>query len=146
VIVGIVGSEAGKFTAITERQARHWIRQLCERADKVVSGRSPLGGIDWWAIEEAKRQNKEWEEFPAKTSRWGGPDGFQARNMAIARASDLVACIVVRELPERYTGRRFDGCYHCHTPAGHHVKSGGCWTMHQAERLGKEGRLLVVCS
>lgn len=148
MIVGIVGAEAKKFTPSGERQARHWIRQLCERADLVVSGHSPLGGIDWWAIEEAKALGVPTHEYPAVVHNWtsiAGVDGFKARNLKIARRSDLVVSIVVQQLPEGYNGMEVaNGCYHCHTPPEHHIKSGGCWTMHQAKRLGKEGQLLVV--
>lgn len=147
-VIGIVGCEARKFTPHTEAQARHWIRQLCARADQIVSGRSPLGGIDWWAIEEARALGTAWDEFPATTNTWAGPDGFMARNLAIARASDLVVCISVLELPADYRGRRFaQGCYHCarHGVDPHgHVKSGGCWTRWEAEALGKRGELLVA--
>jgi hypothetical protein len=57
-------------------------------------------------------------------------------------ASTKVVCITVRELPLGYKGMRFDWCYHCRT--GAHVKSGGCWTMKQAAKLGKLTELIVI--
>lgn len=144
MIIGIVGAEQAKFTPHGEAQARRWIRQLCGRAARVVSGHSPLGGIDWWAIEEAKALGVDWHEYPAKNPRWE-PDGYKARNLQIADASDLVVCITVARLPDDYRGMRFPrGCYHCGAPPEHHIKSGGCWTMRRAAEMGKQGQLLVV--
>ena len=143
--LGIVGSEARKFTPETEAIARTQIDALILNygADLVISGHSPLGGIDWWAVEEARKLGVEVLEFPAATSDW--EHGFKPRNLQIAGESDIVACVVVKELPPSYRGRRFpQGCYHCHTPPGDHVKSGGCWTMKQANRLGKPTELVVV--
>lgn len=147
VTIGIVGSEAKKFTPATEQAARAEIRRLIKDASLVVSGHSPLGGIDWWAIEEAKAMGIPTLEYPAGVHTWesaGGVDGFKARNLKIAAASDLVACIVVKTLPPTYRGRRFDVCYHHDPPATDHVKSGGCWTMRQAARAGKQTELVVV--
>lgn len=104
-----------------------------------------MGGVDWWAIEEAKRAGVDWREHPPKTMRWSGPDGYQARNLKIAEDSDLVVCISVAELPPHYTGMRFpQGCYHCKTSPEHHIKSGGCYTMWYARRIGKQVQLLVA--
>jgi len=134
--IGIVGHEAAKFTAATETDARRIIRELLAPAGAVcVSGACPLGGVDVWAEEEAKALGRETLIFPPKTNRWA--DGFKPRNLQIAEASDVVHVIVVATLPESYTGRRFVLCYHCGTRD--HVKSGGCWTAKQAQRLGKEG-------
>ena len=146
--VGIVGSEAKKFTPETEAEARREIRRLIEGADLVISGHSPLGGIDWWAIEEAKRAGIPTQEYPAGVHTWEsvkGVDGFKARNLKIARNSDKVACIVVKTLPPSYKGMEFpNGCYH-HTPPAHdHIKSGGCWTMKQAAIAGKTTELVIV--
>lgn len=150
MILGIVGAEAAKFTPYTEEAARRIIRSLIKQteASQVVSGHSPLGGIDWWAIEEAKALGVDWHEYPAGVHQWGsvkGVDGFMARNLKIARASDLVVSIVVQRLPDSYRGMEFpSGCYHCKTPPDDHVKSGGCWTVKQAKRLGKRGGVLVI--
>ena len=138
--IGIVGSEASKFTPDAEQRARIVIRHCLRPGDVVVSGGCHLGGIDKWAIEEAQALGLEWvEHLPAKRQ-W--EDGYRERNLAIANDSDRVVCITVRRLPDNYTGMRFSKCYHCNTDQ--HVKSGGCWTVKQALRLGKAGDVFVV--
>lgn len=145
--LGIVGSEAAKFTQITERSARLAIRKMIEHWEValVISGHSPLGGVDWWAIEEAEALGVPTKEYEPKVHAWSAGGGYRDRNLQIARRSDLVACITVAELPPSYRGMRFpQGCYHCHTPPQDHVKSGGCWTMWQAREAGKRGLLVIV--
>lgn len=142
VVLGIVGHEAAKFTAETEQAARnsiHWAIEYFE-ATKVVSGRCHLGGIDIWAIEEARALGLEVEEFPPKNLRWF--DGYRERNIAIAENSDAVVCIVVKQYPQGYKGMRFDYCYHCGTNV--HVKSGGCWTVKHARRLHRQTRVIEI--
>lgn len=138
--IGIVGSEAAKFTAKTERIARKHIRSLIADADLVVSGKCHLGGIDIWAIEEAIALGKATHEYPALTRQWS--TGYKPRNMKIAEGSDVVYCITVLRLPEGYDGMTFPLCYHCGTDA--HVKSGGCWTVKQARKMGKHGAILCI--
>lgn len=141
--LGIVGAEARKFTLQTRDRARAEIRRLIVeyKADVVVSGASPLGGIDKWAVAEARKLGIDVQEYPPATNRWH--DGYKLRNLQIAEGSDVVVCIAVKDLPPSYTGRRFEGgCYHCHT--ADHVKSGGCWTAKQANRLGKPTELVIV--
>lgn len=141
--VGIVGSEGAKFTPETEAEARSEIRRLIKPATLVVSGRCHLGGIDIWAVEEAEKLGIPTREYPPATLKWEG--GYKQRNLEIAKNSDMVACITVKELPANYSGMRFPGgCYHCKTPPAHHIKSGGCWTMKQAGLLGRQTELVVV--
>lgn len=123
--VGIVGHEAAKFTRVNEALARMIIRVLiAEPGTVVVSGGCHLGGVDAWAEEEALAMERGTLIFrPARLS-WEG--GYKERNLLIAKHSEIVHCLVVRTLPESYTGMRFPYCYHCRTDA--HVKSGGCWT------------------
>jgi hypothetical protein len=144
VKLGIVGSEEAKFTPHTRDRACAIIHALLRNldVDLVVSGHSPLGGIDIWAIEVAEALGIETLEFPPKTHRWA--DGYKPRNLQIAEHSDMVVCITVKTLPASYTGMQFHGCYHCQTPPEDHVKSGGCWTMKQAARAGKAARLIVI--
>lgn len=142
-IVGIVGSEAAKFTPETEAKAREEIRRLIANADVVCSGECHLGGIDIWTREEAVAAGKPFLPYPPARHTWEG--GYKQRNIKIADTSTFVACITVKELPSTYRGMRFpSGCYHCHTPADHHVKSGGCWTMKRARDAGKETELVVI--
>lgn len=138
---GIVGAEAAKFTKETEQQARELIRMLLKGGvTKVVSGACELGGIDVWAIEEARALGIETEEFPPLNREWN--TGFKPRNLQIVAASNIVTCIAVRELPATYHGRRFPLCYHCGT--NEHIKSGGCWTVKEARKAGKPGAIVIV--
>ena len=145
MILGIVGSEAAKFTPVTEAAARALIRKLCEplshfEGDMVVSGACHLGGIDVWAADEANALGLDVREFPPASQSW---PHYRARNIQIADASDIIHVITVRELPPDYTGMRFASCYHCKTAA--HVKSGACWTAHYAERqFGKSACWHVI--
>jgi hypothetical protein len=142
--LGIVGSEGAKFTTKTEGRAKRAIEDLILniRPTKIVSGACHLGGIDKWAAEFACFYNIPLVEYAPRTLSWSS--GYKPRNMQIARASDIVVCITLDRLPPTYSGMRFNLCYHCGTKD--HVKSGGCWTVKQARRLGKEGRVIVVSS
>lgn len=132
--VAIVGHEKAKFTAETEARAREVIRHLLTRpgVTAVVSGRSPVGGIDIWAEEIGEELGLEPRIYPAE--RWGWPY-FRKRNLQIAGDCDQAHCIVVQELPPGFTGwkPKEEYCYHCvggtNPP---HVKSGGCWTVKRA--------------
>jgi hypothetical protein len=140
VVIGIVGHEAAKFTDEKQEEARLAIHSVIalHQATKVVSGGCHLGGIDSWAIEEAKKLGLETEEFLPRRRSWTG--GFRERNIAIAEAADVVVSIVVKELPDSYRGKRCLYCYHCGTDT--HVKSGGCWTVKYARKLPR--RTMVV--
>lgn len=138
--IGIVGSEAAKFTPKTEAKAKALIRRLLANADVVVSGHCHLGGIDLWAEEIANEAGLETLIFPPAQLRWEG--GYKQRNLQIAHHSDSVYCIAVRALPPNYTGMRFPYCYHCHT--SEHVKSGGCWTVKEAIKHGRAGKVYTV--
>lgn len=131
--LGIVGHEAAKFTKGGEAAARWHIRDLINhyQPEEVVSGDCPLGGVDIWTEEEAKALGVPFRACSPRQHSWEGEYGFKARNLDIAK-SDVVACVVVKDLPETYRGRRFDGCYHCHDRIPAHAKSGGRWTSWRA--------------
>ena len=137
--IGIVGSEAAKFTKETEAIARGLIRQLVQRASLIVSGGCHLGGVDIWAVDEAVAAGVPFIEYLPRVLSW---NGYRERNLQIVAGSEEVVCITVSRLPDGYNGLRFDLCYHCSTNT--HVKSGGCWTVKQAIRAGKVGKVLVV--
>ena|SRR5690242_2146561 len=156
MIICIVGSEAAKFTQETEAEARKAILTSLSPGDVVISGACHLGGVDAWAIEEAKALGLQWKEYPPAKKTWAG--GYRDRNLDMAEACDKCVCITVSKYPDGYAGMRFetkwDGdvstpftpepiCYHCKL-IGNHVKSGGCWTMKQAWKLGKITQLIVV--
>lgn len=144
--LGIVGHEAKKFTPETEELARARIRELISSYGHllspvtVVSGGCHLGGIDIWAVEEAKKLGLDFVEFlPAKLT-WSG--GYKDRNIRIAEGSDKVVCIVVAAYPNNYIGMRFNYCYHCGT--SDHIKSGGCWTTKYARSVGTKTETIVI--
>ena len=142
--IGIVGAEAAKFTEAGKDRAIEAIEALLHPGVIVVSGHCHLGGIDIWAEDLAADYGLETEIYPPETLVWS--TGFKPRNLQIARACDLCVCIGVDKLPPNFKGMTFKGCYHCarsgcSTP---HVKSGGCWTVLQAGKLGKEMRWIIV--
>jgi len=144
--LGIVGHEAKKFTPDTEAIARGHIRRLCHEYKDiplhltVVSGGCHLGGIDIWAIEEARKLGHCITEHLPRNRQWS--TGYKPRNIEIARDSDKVVCIVVRQYPSEYRGMRFDFCYHCGTSS--HIKSGGCWTAKYARSIGIPAEIIEI--
>jgi hypothetical protein len=142
MIVGVVGSEAAKFTSETEAQAKHLIRTLLYKPDVTgfSSGHCHLGGIDIWCEEIGIELSLKPFIFAPKSQNW--TFGYKPRNELIAQTSNEVHCITVKELPANYKGIRFPLCYHCGTTD--HVKSGGCWTMKYAQRIGKPGYLHII--
>ena len=159
MIIGIVGSEAKKFTKETEAKARKIIRDLLTREDVwgVASGHCHLGGIDIWVEEECKhlqgvgpilyndslygfKPDLELLIFPPKVLSWAG--GYKPRNMQIAKASQELHNITVKNLPLDYKGMRFETCYHCGT--SEHIKSGGCWTAKYAQKIGRQAFWHVI--
>lgn len=142
MIIGIVGSEAKKFTPETESMARTIITAILSMpgVTGMSSGHCHLGGVDIFAEEQAAKLELPQYIFPPKTLQWEG--GYKQRNIEIAKKSDEVYCITVDKLPPGYTGMRFSSCYHCKT--SDHVKSGGCWTTKYARYLGKKGETIVI--
>ena len=140
--LGIVGHAAEKFTWAKQQEARKAIQYLIDlfEPELIVSGACHMGGIDIWAIEEAKKWGIPYKEFPPATLKWEG--GYKQRNMQIAEASDVVCSMVVTEFPPDYKGMRFPYCYHCKTD--HHIKSGGCWTVKYASTIGKDGMIFEI--
>ena len=138
--IGIVGSEGAKFTEQTEAEARQLIYAHVKISTRVISGGCHLGGIDIWAVEEAKEQGIPFTEYLPKTRNW---EGYKARNIQIAENSDFIICITLKELPPGYKAKGFEHyCYHCKT--SDHVKSGGCWTVKYGKSIGKDGRIIVI--
>jgi len=141
MILGIVGHEAKKFTAKTEQTCREVIvHLLAHDVTCVVSGGCHLGGVDIYAVEEAKKLGIPFIEHRPVTLQWSG--GYRERNIKIAEDSDKVICIVVKEYPQEYRGMRFNYCYHCGTDQ--HIKSGGCWTARYAGKIGKQYEIIEL--
>lgn len=137
--VGLVGNGSDKFTELGEQRARELIRKIlrAHKADVMVSGHSPVGGIDIWAEEEAIALGVALDLKIPEVLSWNPPGkyGYKARNLDIARQSNILYVIVADVYPDEYTGRRFRMCYHHRRGQGlplvtptNHVKSGGCWT------------------
>ncbi len=139
MILGIVGAEAVKFTFTGQQRARFAIRELLAnfQPDLVVSGECHLGGVDIWAKQEAKAAGIPFQGYPPDVFSWAS---FRVRNLRIAETSTAVFCLPVTRYIVGYQYEQFPSCYHC-VRAGEtgddHVKSGGCWTMHEARKLGK---------
>lgn len=153
-VLGIVGHAGDKFTAETEAYARKAIAGAIKfyKPRLVVSGACPMGGIDTWAIEEAKKLGVGTKEFPPAIHQWEGTKespGFHQRNMQIAEESDIVLSFVLTQFPNGFKGRRFPFCYH-HSDQEQwhkkhpHIKSGGCWTAKYARSIGKEGKTIIL--
>src|ERR1041384_90593 len=104
MIVGIVGSEASKFTPLGEVEAKSVIAEILSDplVTEVVSGKCHLGGIDLWAAEIGSGMGLVVTEYPPKTLSW--ETGYKPRNLQIARRSDVVYCITVDRLPDTYRG------------------------------------------
>ena len=130
--IGIVGNGSDKFTLAGGLRAQKLISDLLqETRGVVVSGHSPVGGVDIWAEEIGKTIGCELLIFPAKENKWEG--GYKQRNLEIAQNADEMHIIVADRYPEKFGGHRFPICYHCKTTD--HVKSGGCWTGKKFEEL-----------
>jgi hypothetical protein len=150
--IGIIGSGQDKFTKAAEIQAKAVIDGIISSNLKtgwrpiVVSGHSPVGGVDIWAEEASKKfglvdpiiygprcdicgesavVHKTFVDHLPVYS-WSGEYGYRRRNIDIAMSSDKLHVIVVNKYPPHYSGQRFSECYHCHKTT--HIKSGACWT------------------
>lgn len=125
----IVGSQAKAWTPEGERQARELIRATLHllQPNAVGSGRSPGGGVDLWAEEEAARlgfteENGKFRAFSARVNAWSGPGGFQARNLKMAEwCTHLLA--IRSEVSQTY---------------------GSGWTFQRARGLGKTAYMTTV--
>lgn len=132
MILGIVGHAQEKFTPETETYARRIIEHLINtyRPIKVVSGRSPKGGVDIYAEQIAKSFGFPTQIFAPTRRAWDGPGGYKQRNLQIAHESTLTVCVVIEHslLPKGVRDWGNGQCYHCENRIPRHVKSGGCWT------------------
>jgi len=137
--IGIIGNGADKFTKQAEEKAKLFISEILIKNKKdvtLVSGHSPVGGIDIWAEEIAKELQIPLDLKIPKQHVWDAEYGYKQRNLDIARDSDIITIILVDKLPPNYKGMKFNKCYHCNSTD--HVKSGACWTGKQALKLGKK--------
>lgn len=140
--IGIVGNGEDKFTEEGRRKAIDEIRNIfnnCDRGDGealvLVSGHSPVGGIDIWAEDVADELGLGMDLKIPKQHTWDAQYGYKQRNIDIAKDSDELHVILVDSYPKGYEGTKFKQCYHCFTDK--HIKSGACWTAKQAIAFGK---------
>jgi hypothetical protein len=140
--VGIVGNGADKFTDYSAAKAKALIIDLLNPGDVVVSGHSPVGGIDIWAEEIGRELGCVLDIKAPRDLSWSGRYGYRARNLDIARSSDVVHVIVVDDYPPNYQSRRFSDCYHCLRTD--HIKSGACWTAKQALLIGRRAQWHII--
>ena len=84
--LGIVGHEAAKFTPEMEAEARQAIRDAIQKhqARIVISGGCHLGGVDIWAMEEARRLGLVRITHRARVHQWSAHGGYRERNIGIA--------------------------------------------------------------
>lgn len=157
----IVGNGADKFTPRTRVLAILAIANAIAewRPTVVISGESPVGGIDEWARKTARLAGVAFEPYAPNVDRWDGEQqagpnkiGFKQRNQMMADACDIAVSIVVGAYPDTYEGRRWKGCYHCNRAArkdsefavGWHVKSGACWTLLRAREKGSLVQWVII--
>lgn len=137
--IGIIGHGADKFTEKSAKEAKDLIHKIFREQREMptlVSGHSPVGGIDIYAEEIAKNLTLSLDLKIPKQKQWDAEYGFKQRNLDIARSSDILHVILVDKYPKDYKGRKFNKCYHCNS--SDHVKSGACWTAKEAKKLNKE--------
>jgi hypothetical protein len=136
--IGIIGHGKDKFSQIGYARATWLIDEIIDTHPNctIVSGHSPVGGIDIWAEELAKLKGIGLDLKIPKQHTWDAEYGYKQRNLDIAKDSDEIHIILVDKYPKRYTGMTFGKCYHCNT--NKHIKSGACWTGKQAQKLGKK--------
>lgn len=153
--IGIVGHGADKFDEYSKKEAKRIIESILlfnsnsklGRVPRVkdvvlVSGHSPVGGIDIWSEEVAKELGIPMDLKVPEQYTWDAQYGYKQRNLDIAKDSDVLWIILVDKYPEGYKGMKFAKCYHCGT--SDHVKSGACWTAKQARKLGKEVNYHII--
>ena len=143
--IGIVGSGENKFTECTKEKAVELIYEILSDNDIcLISGRSPVGGIDIWAENIADEIKIPKIIYAPKVFQWNpyGQYGYKQRNIDIAKKSNILHCIVPRVSPLNYLGMRFNYCYHHGT--NDHIKSGGCWTLKQALLYGNKTVLHII--
>lgn len=133
--LGIVGHAAEKFTPATETAAKGIIEDAFAlyEPEVIISGQSPMGGVDVWAEEMALAAGIGTQIYAPDVHKWDGPGGFKERNLQIATESDAILVVVVEDYFDGYEGMRFKYCYHCKGRLPEHRKSGGCWTAWQCQ-------------
>jgi hypothetical protein len=134
--IGIIGHGADKFTRDSMQEAMAIIEDILAIDCILISGHSPVGGIDIWAEETARSFGLKTDIKTPKQHKWDSAYGYKQRNLDIAKDSDELHVILVDTYPSNYKGMTFNYCYHCNCKD--HIKSGACWTAIQARKYGKK--------
>jgi hypothetical protein len=146
--IGIIGHGEDKFTLETKAKAITEIKNIFNSYKNItlVSGHSPVGGIDIWAEEIAKELGLKTIIHTPEVNCWNpvGKIGYKKRNLNIARDSNIVYIILVKEYPKDYKEQKFLNCYHCNDNNIKHIKSGACWTGLQAKKLNKRVVWIII--
>ena len=140
--IGIIGHGEDKFNLKSRDEAISKIIDILKPLQDannntiLVSGHSPVGGIDIWAEWVAHDLYLQMDLKIPKQNTWNSEYGYKQRNLDIAKDCDELHVILVKNYPKNYEGLKFPICYHCKTNT--HIKSGACWTANQAKKLGKK--------
>ena len=151
--IAIVGNGGDKFTSKQEEVVKELLRSLFLRHKgcTLITGGSPRGGVDIWAVEIADTVPELVQEikvYRPEVWQWDPPSayGFKQRNIDIAKDCYELYNILSNEYPEGYKGTR-EKCYHCEKTGRRfpvHVKSGACWTMWLTNSLGKTVSYIII--
>ncbi|MDE1828605.1 MAG: hypothetical protein KGH65_05595 [Candidatus Micrarchaeota archaeon] len=90
-------------------------------------------GVDklvWEYVKLDEKLRKFSRRYEAIEKSWSN---FKPRNIAIAERADRVICLATKFKNQK--------CYHCEQD---HQRTGGCWTMQYAKKLGKSGYTIVI--
>jgi len=139
--IGFVGHGEEKFTEVTSKAAKDFINSILDLYDSpvVVSGHSPMGGVDIYSEDIADERECEKIIHAPRLHVWKGQGyGFKDRNEDIGRDSEILYNLVVKDYPPNFKGTKIGYDYHCGDRVPKHVKSGGCWTAWFAHKLKKD--------
>jgi len=146
--IGIIGHGEDKFSEKGALDAKIYISQIIKEYHHqysdlvVISGHSPVGGVDIWAETYANNIGVKTDIKSPHQCQWDAEYGYKQRNEDIANESDILFVILVDTYPLNYFGMKFNKCYHCNTDA--HVKSGACWTAKLAKKMGKKIEYIII--
>ena len=97
----------------------------------VVTG--DANGVDklvWEYVKLDEELTNNSRRYEADDKTW---ESFRPRNLTIVSRADSVICLT--------TKKKTIACYHCHEE---HQRSGGCWTVKEAKKRGKDGVVIVI--
>ena len=132
--VAIVGTSAKDLSVEQHSAISIRISQILARYTYdtiIISGGA--AGVDSVAIYLAKQFGFETLVYYPKIHKWEG--GYMERNLEIANACDVLYCISVSTSEP--------DCYH-HPEKMRHLKTAGCWTLAEADKLEKQCYLEVI--